>query len=523
MKELTQMNIQDYVEVALRRKWLIILPLVLIFIGGIIYSYRLPSIYRASTLILVQQQRVPPAYIQATVTSLVGERLHTISQQIMSRTRLEKIINELNLYKDLRKSLFMEELIEKMRKDITLEVRGNSSFKLYYFGKDPELAASVCNKLASLFIEENLKVREQQAEGTTEFLDRELIRVKKQLEEQETILRKFKEKHIGALPEQLDANLRSLDRLQLQYQALTNSLENAKERKISLQGQISQFSEMNSQIITTDVETNGAPDIEIDMGNSPQLQQLRQALASLETRYTDRHPDVVRIKNRIKKLEAEAGSDGDEEGPDGTSPLSLDSGFDFTETLNIQLQEIDMEIKKLKEGQKEIAARIANYQKRVEEIPKREQELVNIKRNYANTQKNYQSLLDKKLNAQLAANMERAQKGERFKVLDTARIPQKPFRPNRPRIILLALLLGLGVGGGLAFGAEYLDHSFRDIDELEKFTGLPVLAYVPRISTDEELRRKKIKKRIILASSFGILAIVIAIIIAHFFISPVRS
>lgn len=519
MKELTQMNIQDYVEVALRRKWLIILPLVLIFIGGIIYSYRLSSIYRASTLILVQQQRIPPAYIQATVTSPVGERLHTISQQIMSRTRLEKIINELNLYKDLRESLFMEELIEKMRKDITLEVRGNTSFQLYYQGKNPKQVASVCNKLASLFIEENLKVRELQAEGTTEFLDRELIRVKKRLEEQETALRKFKEKYMGTLPEQLDANLRSLDRLQLQYQALTNSLESAQERKILLQKQISQFSEMRSQIITDDVEINEGDNGEFGMAGSPHLEQLRQMLANLETRYTEKHPDVVRIKNQIKKLEAEAGSGGGEEGLDDTSLLGPDSGFDFTETLRIQLQEIDMEIKKLKEGQKEITARIAQYQKRVEEIPKREQQLLSIKRNYANTQKNYQSLLDKKLNAQLAANMERTQKGERFKVLDAARSPQKPFKPNRQRIILLALLLGLGVGGGLAFGAEYLDHSFRDIDELEKFTGLPVLAYVPRISTDEDLRRKKIKKRIIFASSFGILAIVIAIV--YFFIFPV--
>jgi Uncharacterized protein involved in exopolysaccharide biosynthesis len=154
----------------------------------------------------------------------------------------------------------------------------------------------------------------------------------------------------------------------------------------------------------------------------------------------------------------------------------------------------------------------------VEEIPKREQELLSLKRDYANTQKNYQSLLDKKLNAQLAANMERMQKGERFKVLDPARIPQKPFKPNRPRIILLSLLLGLGIGGGLAFGVEYMDHSFRDIDDLERFIGLPVLATIPKIITDDDARRGKIRKRIALASSFGVLVLIIAAAIVHYFV-----
>jgi len=519
MKQAAQMNIRDYMEIVLRRKWFIVLPFIIIVIGGIIYSYQRPRIYQASTLILIQQQKVPTAYVQPTVTSPIGERLHTISQQIMSRTRLEAIINELSLYQDLRGTLFMEEIVEEMRKDIELQVRGRDSFQLFYEGKNPRVVATVANKIASLFIEENLKVREELAEGTTEFLDRELSRVKKQLVNQETALRRYKEEHIGALPEQMDANLSSLNRLQLQYQAIAGSLENAKERKITLQRQISQISQisgLSSQAGEIGIETGGIG--ETDMTGSPELAQLKQILAGLQSRYTDKHPDVVRIKNRIKKMEAELVAGGDDEDIPDVSPSDPYGGFDFTETLKVQLLETDFEIKRLAGEQREITAKTAVYQRRVEEIPRREQELLSLKRDYSNTKANYQSLLDKKLNAQLAANMERMQKGERFKILDTARIPQKPFKPNRPRIILLSLLLGLGIGGGLAFGVEYMDHSFRDIDDLERFIGLPVLATIPKIITDDDARRGKIRKRIALASSFGVLALIIATAIVHYFV-----
>jgi Uncharacterized protein involved in exopolysaccharide biosynthesis len=350
MKQAAQMNIQDYLEIILRRKWLIILPFIIIIIGGIIYSYRLPKLYQASTLILIQQQKVPTAYVQPTVTSPIGERLHTISQQIMSRTRLEAIINELSLYQDLRGTLFMEEIVGKMRKDINLEVRGRDSFQLFYQGKSPRVVATVANKLASLFIEENLKVREELAEGTTEFLDRELSRVKTRLEKQETDLRRYKEEHMGALPEQMDANLHSLDRLQLQYQAITGSLENAKERKITLQRQISQISELSSQAGQIGIETGGVEGT--GMIGSPRLEQLKQILAGLQSRYTDKHPDVVQIKNRIKKMEAELEVGGDDEDISDVSPSSPYGGFDFTETLKAQLRETDLEIKKLAGEQK---------------------------------------------------------------------------------------------------------------------------------------------------------------------------
>lgn len=498
MKSINQMNIQDYVEIAARRKWLIIVPLVIVMVSGALLSRAVPPVYEASTLILIQKQRVPEAYIKPTVTTEIEERLQTLSQQIMSRTRLETIINELSLYPELKNIMFMEEIVEKMRKDISLEVKGKEAFQLFYQGKDPQLVAKVADRLASLYIEENLKMREDLAEGTTEFLDRELLRVKKQLEQQEAALTRFKQGNLGALPEQMDANLRSLDQMQLQLQTVTTSLQNARERRDFLRNQAAQLSSLESQVGGNlyEVETEYVE----GASSSPSLAALEERLAELKAKYTDKHPDVIRIKNQIKRLqETEAAEE-----EDGTSVemAAADAGssagesFSFYDTMSVEIQGVDMEIARLAEEEGRIREKMTAYVDRIEKTPRLEQEMTALERDYDNTKKNYESILEKSLNAQIAANMERVQKGERFKILDPAKVPQKPVKPNRALLFLLSILLGLGLGAGLALGAEYLDHSFRDIDDLEQYTGLPVLATIPTITTEKGLERKTLKERL---------------------------
>lgn len=491
MKQISQFNIQNYVEIALRRKWLIILPFILITIGGTIGSYFLPTIYQASTLILVQAQRVPATYVQPTVVTSVQERLQTISQEIFSRTRLETIIGEFKLYRDLRKTLFMEEVVEKMRKDISLKVKAGNAFELFYEGKDPKVVAMVANRLASLFMEENLKTREAQAEGTSEFLDRELTRANELLESQEKVVREFKERGMGSLPGQMEANLRSLDQSQLQLQTVTVSLQNARDRKVSLQNQISSLSNLQKQGGTNLVEVEG----EATDPASASLGRLKEQLDFLLVRYKEKHPEVIRVKSLIKKLEEENKKQKKQKKAIATSPSS--PAFNLPDRMTIELEKVEQEIRRLSDEQSKIKGRIVLYQRRVEDTPKREEEFLALERDYGNTRKHYDSLLDKKLNAQLATNMEKEQKGERFKVLDLARIPEKPYKPNRPKIFLLTILLGLGFGVGLAFGVEYLDHSFRDIDDLEEYLGLSVLASIPRIVTDEDIKKEKFKKKVL--------------------------
>ena len=495
MKPFDQMGPWDYLEIAMRRKWPIVLSFVMIVGLSAVYCLLSPNIYRAETLILVQPQKVPESYIKSTVTSPINERLRTISQQIMSRTMLEKIINELDLYKEERNSLTMEEVVGKMRKDIDLKVKGRDSFQLFFEGKAPGVVAMVVNRLASLFIEENLKVREQHAEGTTEFLEMELERIRNDLESKEEAIRNFKDEHMGELPGQLDANLRVLDRLQLQLQSNSEALRAAEDRKVFL------------------IE-RGMKDTVPSISPGGQLVVLKRELQNLQTRYTDKHPEVIRVRKEIQDLEARINKEGAkaDKSTEGASNSSL------YQDLDNPLAVLNLEIKRLKREENRIKKQLVTYQNMVENIPKYEQELIILARDYENIKRNYQSLLNKKLEAQLASNMERKQKGEQFKILDTARIPEKPYKPNRQKILLFSMILGLGIGGGLAYLLEYMGHSFRDIKELEGATKLPVIASIPVILTKEEINRKKMKKKIIFASSLGIIVMLIATATIHLFI-----
>jgi polysaccharide chain length determinant protein (PEP-CTERM system associated) len=507
MKQTDQINIDDYLEVALRRKWLIILPFLLTAILSIAYSFLSPNIYRAGTLIIVQTQKVPEAYVRSTVTSGIEDRLRTITQQIMSRTILEKVIKELNLFVKEKESLTMEEIVEVMRKKVDLKVKRRDSFELFYQGKDPKVVAMVANKLAALFIDENLKVREQQAEGTTEFLENELLRIKNKLESSEKAIRTFKQKHMGELPEQLDSNLRVLDRFQLQLQTNVEVQRGIEDRKILIQ---KQHSEIEPKIIN--LEDGNVASV---LPSGSQLVMLKQELLNLKTRYTDKHPDVIKIEEQIRNLEKEL-SGG--KGSESTSSMKISSSNPLYPELAKQLNEINLEIRRLKVEEKRLRNQIKAYQMRVENTPKCDQEMAALTRDYWNIQQSYQSLLQKRLEAQLSANMERRQKGEQFKILDIARIPEKPFKPKRLKIILLGLALGLGFGGGLCFSAEYLDPYFRSAENLEEFTKLPVLSSIPKISTDIDLMRERIKKRLILISTLGTLVVIIATVIVHFFV-----
>jgi len=465
------LDIKDYLQIALRRKWYFIVPFVLISIAAIAYAHYAPNVYRASTLILVEPQKVPSSYVKPTVTENVEAQLRTITEQIMSRSYLEKIINEFDLYPEMRKKLPLESVIERMRRCIDVRVKKGRVFSVSFEDQDPVIAMKVANRLASLFIEGNLKVREERAEGTLVFLEKELERVRKLLKQQEKKVSEFRAKHLGVLPEQLEANLRTLDRLQLQLQSNGEALKTAEETRRMLQQQLSQMQIM--PMITVDEGSSGeevAPE-------GSNLSKLKAYLEQLQLRYTEKHPEVRRIKRLIAQMEKE--EKGNEEGSKEVS--TTNEKPPWTSQIEAQLAQLDAEIAQLKNERKRLKSEIKEYERRVEITPKIEQQLKELTRGYEVTQKEYQSLLDKKLQAELAANMERKQKGERFKVLDQAKIPERPFKPNRQKIILFGVFLGMAAGGGLVGLIEYLDHSFYKIEDLEQFTGISVIASIPKI------------------------------------------
>ena len=479
-----QVQLEDVIEIILRRKWFIIIPFLLSIVGTLLALIFIPPVYKSTTLILVEPQKVPEAYVKSTITVDINDRVNTITQQVMSRTRLESIIKEFDLYKDAKDKLTSDEVVDLMRGNIEVALKGgtrnSSSFMIAYMGNNPETVMHVTSRLASLFIEENLKVREQQAEGTTEFLDAQLQGLKTVLEDQEGQIKAYKEKFMGELPSQLEANLRTLDRFQLELQSTNDALRSAEDRKIMLEKQVS---EINPNLI---MERGGGGVSAVDPRRA-RLLNLQTELSQFSTVYTDKYPDIIRFKNEITELEKELQIEKTpEQGPKAPKapvmvrPPGAGDNPLYTILYN-QLIEVSSESKNLKEKQKEIAKNIAVLQGRVERIPAREQQMAALVRDYENTKANYQNLLNKKLDAQLAENLEKRQKGEQFKVLDPANLPLKPFKPDRNKIILLGLAIGLGSGAGLVFLLEYIDASFRKDEDVYAVLGLPVFASVPKI------------------------------------------
>jgi len=520
MPEEKPFNIQEYTNIALRRKWYIIIPLLVCVFGAFgVYKY-LPKVYKSITVILVQPQRVPEAYVHTTVTEPITSRLNTIGQEILSRTKLEQIIQEFNLYSDIQAKTPMEVIIEIMRKAIEVKVQGSTqnerfqnAFSISYEGKEPRKVMMVTNKLASLFIEENLKVRELRAEGTSDFISKELVLMEDQLKKKEADIRVFKERNMGQLPQQLEANLRILERLQEQIKSTSDSIRATEDRIIVIQNQIEMLKKREPFIQTvrevrrdptSGLEVHGSDRIQEDPLVT-QLDNMKRELSNTQSRYKETHPDVIDLKKKIANLEPkvkeilekqvaerEARLRDIRARQEGINVESLPPPVPDIETQRSLAQYTEqynaavLETKRMREEEKGLKETITLYQRRIEDTPKREQELTLLTRDYDLLKNNYQSLLDKKIQAQMAGNLERKQQGEQFKILDPARIPVKPIRPDRDKLMLIGAMVGLGLGLGLTWVRESLDKSFRTVSEIEKELGFSVLAAIPNLKQEKK-------------------------------------
>jgi polysaccharide chain length determinant protein (PEP-CTERM system associated) len=416
----------------------------------------------------------------------------------MSRSRLEEIINKHNLYPKIRAAGTVYDAVGKMRGDIRINIKQNkgrslrgqepSAFEVSFYGRNPITVRDVTKDIANLFIDYNFRLRAEQAAGTTQFLSRELARMQEELRQKEEAVRQFKEKYVGFLPEQMQNNYSILTRLQQHLDSINDTLQKTEDRKFLLQEQLNKLETVQSGSLQ-----GGGED-----GKPLTLEQLRQQLQTHKTRYSDKHPDVIRLKATIAKMEKELEVTTPEAGseePGVSGPVSQAQRLMLLqkEDALTELKMIDTEIRSLRNEREKTAAQIKQYQQRIESGPKIEVMFVDLRRDYERANENYQSLLTKKLNAELAENLERTQKGEQFRILDTANLPNKPAKPDIPKILAMALMLALGSGFGLAFLLEYLDPTFWSRKEIESTLELPVLVSIPVITTEEEQRRKKIK------------------------------
>jgi polysaccharide chain length determinant protein (PEP-CTERM system associated) len=511
---------QDVLQIALRRKWLIAVPLVVAALGVAAAIKVLPKKYRSETLILVVPQRVPESYVRSTVTARVEDRLQTIREQIMSRTRLERIITDFDLYAQRRSVAVMEDVVTFLRSQIFVDMVRGDAFRVAYVAEDPLVAQKVTERLASLIIEENLRDREVLAEATNQFLDTQLTEARARLVEHEKRLEAYRREHGGELPTQVQSNMQALQTLQVQIQGLADSVSRDRDRLFTIDNSLSELPERMASGILLPGETRTEPAKDADgiaVGPaSVQLASAREMLRSLETRLKPEHPDIVRLNRIVRELESKADVERKAEADaraNKTVPVTPPSAFS---TRTAQLREERATLLRqieVKDGQlANLRAQIGTYQARLDAAPTRESEMTELMRDYDTLRGVYTDLLGKRESSKVAANLERRQIGEQFKILDPANRPERPFSPNRRFIALGGIVGGLAIGIGLIVLLEFRDQTFRTDRDIVQALGLPVLAMIPRMPNAAE--RRVHRRRMMLAASGAVVTLAVIAVVA---------
>ena len=488
---------EEYFAIVLRRRWWILLPLFvswLVVWGG---SWFLPTTYQSEAQISAEQQKVSDQYVMENVNENLQNRLQSTTQQVLSRASLLAIIERFKLYSTPpRFSSFFKpkDPVDSMRSDIKIELVGTPgyrgefvTFKIHYSADTPELAQQVNSELTSLFINENVKAQRQLSENTTAFLESELADARAKMEEQENEVSMFKAKHAGNLPGQLQSNVQILAGLQAQLASTQHALDTSKQQKIYLESLLQQYQSAQASL----------------GGNSPQLldkelQDLRLRIQDLRTRYTDTHPDIVALEDKIAKTEAlrkqtEAEIASNQRSGKSANAINYSAAEGMERgaptaimQLQSQLKANQLEIQNEQQNAKELESQTAAYQARLNLTPETEQELAGVSRGYDEARFNYNSLLQKQTQSQLATSLGQQQQGQQFHIIDPPKLPDKPSAPNRFLISLMGLALGSVLGLGVATFLELTDVRFRQENDLEGILPARMLVGIPRLSTPQE-------------------------------------
>ena len=507
---------EDYLKILKRRRWWLLLPF---FLGWAVVwslSWVLPPTYRSETVILVERQKVPEQYVVPNVAVDLQERLQSMTQQILSRTRLEKIIEELHLYPNERARLGPDQVVDKMRNDIAIDLveapnkKGElTAFKISYAAANPKLAQQVTSELTSLFIDENLRARQQQSESTTSFLQAQLADARKDLDEQEGQLKEYKTEYLGQLPEQLQSNVQILSGLQGQLSAAQQALHQAEQQKIYLDSMASNYRSLASTVGTDGNTAQSTED---------QLLKLRAQLADYSSRYTDNYPDVIHLKEQIAKLEKMQKADAAKAAKDAAAnngdphPTTFSQLQAMSPIMQIQgqIKANDVEIQNRQAQVDQLQKQVDAYSGRLNLTPLREQQLSDLTRNHQQALDNYQSLLAKEMQSELATNLEKRQEGEQFSIIDPPSLALQPDSPNRFTFSILGLAAGLVLAIGLTVSLEFVQDRIKGEKEAATLLGVPILAGIPLVRSKRQIRLQKRRAILEGLAAVALLAIVIA-------------
>ncbi len=514
MIKIPKIDIKPYLDIVLRRKWCIMVSFIAAIIAGSIYYIHSPKRYKASTLILVEPQKVSDSYVKSAVSGTIENRMRTITQQIYSRTNLESIVDRFDLVLNVeetqrgiidrgkkflnpdelsqnsKKTLKKLQLIENLRNNIKVNIQGrgregNNAIEISINWHDPEIAAEVINFIADRFIEENLNVREELAMGTTDFLEREASRMRYELEAKEKELDDFKKRHMGMLPNQLKSNLNILNQLSVELNNLEKRLETEKQSALMLEAQMQQ---MKAYFQTDDTI--------IKEGINPHIEDLEAKLKALKLRYTDNYPGVIALKREIESARKEmADQKISEPGVLKASPVPPGETLgDYGTTISSQLDLAKNRIKSYENQIAEIRVQAEIYKERVEGTHQVELAMTKLLRDYETIKHRYDDLLSKSLGARMAEELERRQKGEQFRILDPAVVPVKPFSPDLKVIMFMTIIGGLALGCGLACLREIMDPCFYNPDEIESALNIKVMVSLPLLDFEKSGKTEKTNK-----------------------------
>jgi uncharacterized protein involved in exopolysaccharide biosynthesis len=565
MMEEQTLDLSDYLSAFKRRRLSIFVIAATIFVIGALAAVLWPPTYKSSATILIKEQDIPQELVQSTVTSFAAQRIQiqAISQKVMARPNLLEIIDKYNLYVDERKRLTTEEIISNMRDQIGLDLidanvvdprtgrptAATIAFQLSFAGENPAQVQKVANELMSLYLKENLKERSEQASETFIFLKRESDRLKKEIAELQAQLATFKEQHVNSLPELQQLNLSMMDRTERELSDADNQIRAQEQTRVYLQSQLAQlkpfgadaaldpktrlqalrteylrllarYSTDHPDVIRTEREIEGLEketgQVDSSAEQLRQIEALRGEQATLSKKYSAEHPDVIKLERQIKSLEQSLDSSP---APSRLASSAADNPDNPAYIqIRTQIEAIDTEIRSLRLKQVNLKEKLDDYEQRLIETPQVEREYSSLQRDLQNAVAEYQNIRAKLTSAEIAQELEKDSKGERFVIVEPPILPEKPVSPNRPAILFLSFVLALGCGIGYAAVGESLDDTVRGSKSLSFAVGAAPLAVIPYMANDAEIRkhRRSVATRVTAAAA----AIVMAIAMLHYFWTP---
>lgn len=566
MEEQTK-QLKDYIDAFGRRRRSILSVAGCIFIISVIAALFWPPTYRSTATILIEEQEIPPDLIRSTITSYATQRIQTINQRVMTRANLMQIIEKYDLYHDKRRRETTEDILERMRKDVKVDMinadvidprsgrptPATIAFTLSFDGQGAEVTQKVASELTTLYLNENLKNRTEKASETFTFLSSEADKLREHITELETQLATFKEKNAGRLPELNTLNIQLRERTEAELRDIDNQLRSLDDRKFYVEGQLAQINP------STPVIGEGG---QMTLDPVTQLKQLRSEYINATSKYSPDHPDVIRLRRQIEGLEKQTGSVSsspeqakelaslrsqltaarEKYSPDHPDVVRLTKMIAAQEealksrpapekevakekpdnpayiTLQAQLEGFKSQIQAYTAQRESLKAKLSEYEKRLQQTPEVERKYLVLNRDYENSVRRYQEIKAKQNEAQVGQELEKERKGERFSLIDPPQLPEKPLTPNRPAILILGFLFSIGSGLGYAAVMETMDSSVRSISDVVAVLGVPPLSVIPYLKNSDDLAREKKQKKIIIAISTS--SVVLLLLLIHFLWTP---